>query len=85
MQAKSPWSLRPVEPQDLAFLRKMLWEAAYWRDASTCTPVAGDLETPDLAYLLATCDAEARIRGGSVICPARPGGGHRLRWRRTSR
>ncbi len=53
-QAKSPWSLRPVEPQDLAFLRKMLWEAAYWRDASTRTPVAGDLETPDLAYLLAT-------------------------------
>ena len=54
-QAKSPWSLRPVEPRDLAFLRQMLWEAAYWRDASTRTPVAGDLDTPDLTYLLATC------------------------------
>ena len=53
-QAKSPWSLRPVEPRDLAFLRQMLWEAAYWRDASTRTPVAGDLDTPDLTYLLET-------------------------------
>ena len=33
--------LYDVEPQDLAFLRKMLWAAAYWRDASTRTPVAG--------------------------------------------
>ena len=30
----------------------MLWEAAYWRDASTRTAVTGDLETPGLAHLL---------------------------------
>jgi ribosomal protein S18 acetylase RimI-like enzyme len=64
------WSLLPVTAHDLPFLRQMLWEAAYWREASLRAPLASDLDRPDLVYLL---DHWGRAGDAGVLAEAEGG------------
>jgi GNAT superfamily N-acetyltransferase len=45
--------IRAGAPGDLAFLREMLFEAAFWRPGAPRPPLATGLARPDLAHLLA--------------------------------
>ena len=45
-------TLRPGTPEDLLFLREMLFEAAYWRPKQKRPSLETGLARPDLAYLL---------------------------------
>lgn len=45
-------SLRPGTPDDLPFLREMLFEAAYWRPEVERPSIEDGLARPDIAYLL---------------------------------
>jgi len=46
-------SFRTAQPSDLPFIRKMLYEAAFWRPGQTRPPIESALAAPELAKLLA--------------------------------
>ena len=45
-------SIRPANPDDIPFLREMLFEAAYWRPDQMRPPFEEGLSRPDLSDLL---------------------------------
>lgn len=59
LQSMNSFAIAPLEDEDLAFVREMLYEAAFWRPAIDRPPLEAALSEPDLAGTSGAGDDEA--------------------------
>ena len=62
-----PIFLRPGTPEDIIFLREMLFEAAYWRPDQERPSLEAGLARADLVYLLADWGREGDMAVISIV------------------
>jgi ribosomal protein S18 acetylase RimI-like enzyme len=76
----TPFVIRPSSSADMAFLREMLYEAAYWRPDGPRPSLAEGLARPDLAHLLAGWGREGDLALVAEMKDGTPAGAAWLRF-----